>query len=302
MQYISAIEKQNMQHLMPYLSREGVTDLHINHPEEIFIKYGNGRVEKKQDAELSYEWLCGMAHIFSTFSGQEFDTNNNPIVGFKLPGGHRVQVIAGSATESSFTMAVRVNASHSYPLETYGLCDNDIATLVDAVKNRKTLLISGGTGTGKTSFLNSLLKLVDREDRIVTVEDVRELVIGNENFVPLSYSGNNTNVNKVDPKGLLNAILRFDPTRILLGEIRQQNALTFFRAINTGHEGSMATIHANSPKEALTAISDYMIMNGDMAAAATDAIERRLRHNIYAVVQLNLERTRRSAYLEIFGK
>lgn len=298
---ISAIEKKNMVHLQPYLNKDGVTDLHINQPKEIFIKYGNGVIEKKLDDALDFEWLCGMAYIFASQSGQEFDTHNNPIVGFKLPGGHRVQIVAGSATETKFTMAIRVNKSHSYPLESYGLDKKAAEAVEKAVRDRKTLLISGGTGTGKTSFLNTLLKQIDPTDRIVTVEDVRELVVNNDNFVPLSYSGNNSSVSNIDPKALLNAILRFDPTRILLGEIRQQNALTFFRAINTGHDGSMGTIHANTPKEALTAISDYMIMNGDVSASSTEAIERRLKQNIYGVIQLTYIDQKRTAKFEVFG-
>ncbi len=181
---ISAIEKQNMLHLMPYLDREGVTDLHMNKPEEIFLKLSCGKVEKYNDHSLNYEWLCGMAHIFATYSGQEFDTYNNPIVGFKLPGGHRVQIIAGLVTESAFSMAIRVKSSACYSLDSYGLLEQDLEALVSAVKCKRTILVSGGTSSGKTSFLNSLIKLVDPLDRIITVEDVRELEVVNDNFIP----------------------------------------------------------------------------------------------------------------------
>jgi len=221
----------------------------------------------------------------------------NPILSFRLPGGHRAQVVAGEQNQMGFSMAIRLFNEREFTIDDYMLSEKDKKDIIDAVQNHKTLLISGGTGSGKTSFMNVILQYVPKEERVLTLEDVRELKVPLHNWVALTFSSGEKKDNAPDINALLNAALRMRPDRILLGEIRKENAFTFCSAINTGHEGSMATIHANNPATALDAVINRVLLNGDTAESALGVLRRQLIADIYGVVKLKREGARISAYL-----
>ena len=282
---LSALMRENIKYLRPYLRLDGVTDLHINKPCEIIIKHSSGKREKVQDHNLTKQWLNGLCILQANISGQKYNEYSHPLLGFKLAGGHRVQVISGSIVPD-ITIAIRVNRQKKYELSSFNLTNKEQLIVKNAIKNKKTILVSGGTGSGKTSFINSLIPLIDLNERIITIEDVEELQVPHDNKVSLIYSSSDTAISGLKSSNLFNASLRLDPDRIIVGEIRQNNATTFFNAINSGHEGSVATIHANNPDEALNKVCDYMIMNGDISASGTETAIKRLRNNIAVVVQL----------------
>jgi type IV secretion system protein VirB11 len=161
--------------------------------------------------------------------------------------------------------------------------------VIDSVVNKRTLLISGGTSTGKTSFMNAALKHIPMQERLITLEDVPELDVPHRNWTPLLFGGANRDPSGKEIKEMLNATLRMRPDRILLGEIRKENAFAFCSAINTGHEGSMATIHSNSPDAALDAVVNRVMLNGEIADSALNVLRRQLEADIYGVVQLTRE-------------
>ncbi|MDE0723578.1 MAG: ATPase, T2SS/T4P/T4SS family, partial [Alphaproteobacteria bacterium] len=214
----------------------------------------------------------------------------------KFEGGHRVQIVGGFNTITGFIMSIRIQRKETFTIDDFHMSEEDKKLVVDAIVGHKTLLISGGTGTGKTSFMNAVLPYVQEEDRLITLEDVPELRISQPNWCPMIFSNNDTGVGNQDIKDLLNATLRLRPDRIILGEIRKENAFTFCSAINTGHEGSMATIHANNPATALDAVINRVLLNGDTSESALGVLRRQLIADIYGVVQLTREGARISAY------
>lgn len=296
---MSALMRENIKYLRPYIL-EDVTDIHINRPYEVFLKYANGNRIREEDNNLSHEWLAGMCKLMANISDQEFDEHTHPLVGFKLPGGHRVQVVSGALTSSKFALAIRVNRGARFDIADFGLTLQQQEIVTNMVRIRKTILVSGGTGSGKTSFINCLIPLIPAEERIITIEDVSELIVPQANHTPLLYSSNESGTAGINAHDLFNAALRLDPDRIIVGEIRQKNAVTFFNAINSGHEGSLATIHANTPQEALNKVCDYMVLDGKISSAGVDTALARLKDSIGLVVQLtNNYGAARTAEIEV---
>lgn len=265
---------------------EGVKEIVINTPQEVGKELFDGSWVFEKHSELTEEVLMDAMKILAEISGQGFDLDN-PILSFRMPGGHRAQVVAGAQNARRFSMSIRVHhEEREFTIDDYLMNEEDKKEILECVRNKKTLLISGGTGSGKTSFMNVILKEVGMDERLVTIEDVRELKVQQPNVCMFTFA--NVTKGKGGPTvtDILNACLRMRPDRILLGEIRQENAFTFCSAINTGHAGSMATIHANDPKSALDAVINRVLLNGDVSETAMGVLRRQLQSDIYGVVQL----------------
>lgn len=282
------IAKKNLRHLQKYLDRPDIEDIKeivINRPEEVGLEFSDGHWEWIDDHDLTAAQLEDIARSLANKSGQLFHAGN-PILSVKMPGGHRVQIVAGFNAPTGFVFSMRMQRKESFGLEDFTMPDEEREKIKEIVRSQKTILLSGGTGTGKTSFMNALIPSIPEHERLVTMEDVAELKIPHKNWAPLLFSGSSTTQGDQGVISLLNACLRLRPDRIILGEIRKENAFAFCSAINTGHEGSMATIHANSPKMALDAVINRVLMNGDMPESALTVLRNQLIADIYAVVQL----------------
>ncbi len=267
--------------------RDDVKELIMNKPCEVELETTKGKWERVKDKTLDYSWFRDMAQLMASATGQDFNTEI-PILSFKLPEGHRVQIVHGNSTKDKFLLAIRLFKGTLFDIGDYEIKYEERQQIINAVKEKKNLLISGGTGTGKTSFLNSLINhYVEKDSRIVTIEGVPELIIRNHNNVaPLYYAENQSDDNQFSVSDLLNASLRLRPDRIIMGELRKENCFVFVRAINTGHDGSMATIHANNPENAISAIKENVILNGDAVEGAVSILDNQLHRNIHGVVQL----------------
>jgi type IV secretion system protein VirB11 len=220
-----------------------------------------------------------------------------------LEGGERVQMIGPPATRAGWALSIRRHLTIDRPLEDYDrplpptaderadkAAEADrirlepIGFLRDAVRARKTVLISGGTSSGKTTFLNALLRVVPAHERIITVEDTPEIAVSQPNTVGLVAVKGELGEAKVTVEDLLQASLRLRPDRIIVGEIRGRETAAFLRAINTGHPGSFTTVHANSPEGALDQIALMVMQSGlTLSRGETIAYARSL---IDVVVQL----------------
>jgi type IV secretion system protein VirB11 len=222
-----------------------------------------------------------------------------------LPNGARVQFVAPTATRANWALAIRRHCLLDMPLEAYASGplepvhkaassspgEDPIGFLREAVKERKTILISGGTSTGKTTFLNALLREVPIDERVIVVEDTAEVQLHGPNDLGLIAVKGELGEALINTDDLLQAALRLRPDRILLGELRGKEAVSFLRAVNTGHPGSFSTIHANSTSGALEQLA-LMVMQSGLGLSRSETIDY-AKSVIDVVVQLGREGAQR---------
>lgn len=258
-----------------HLSRPDVTDLYINRPGEVWIETLQGSLERHVAPGVTEAQLWRLARQVASLTHQGI-SREHPLLAARLPDGARVQIVAPPATREGMVVAVRKHVSSDLSLGDYeqagsfstttgdGTVDpieESLAQLYDtqnwggflraAVAARRTIIVSGGTSTGKTTFLNALLREVDARERLILIEDTPELVLRHDNAIGLVAARGSLGEANVTTDDLLIASLRLRPDRIILGELRGAEAFTFLRAINTGHPGSLTTIHADTPTGAI---------------------------------------------------
>jgi type IV secretion system protein VirB11 len=295
---LNRVETRFLGPLLKYFAEPNIRELVINKPGMVGYEFADGTWKWVEAPELTVEQLEDGARMLANLSNEVF-TPQHPILSCKMPGGHRVQIVAGHLTANKFTMTVRIQHQKNYTLDSFNFPPGVKEQILDAVVNKKTLLISGGTSTGKTSFMNAALKHIPLHERLITLEDVPELDVPHPNCAALIFGGAQRDPTGKEIREILNATLRMRPDRILLGEIRKENAFTFCSAINTGHEGSMATIHANSPESALDAVLNRVMLNGEIAESALTVLRRQLHDDIYGVVQLTRDGQRVNGYFKV---
>lgn len=297
--------------LAPWLSRPDVTDVLINRPGEVWVETTGGIMCREPADELNEMALQRLARQIAAASHQGVN-REQPLLSATLPDGARVQVVAPPATRGGLAMAVRkhlisdlsvgdlardglFDAAHRTDAAKTREADAELEAILErgdlhtflkaAVKRRKTIVISGGTGSGKTTLLNALVKEIDRHERLVVIEDAPEVRLDHANSVGLVAVRGELGEAKVDADALLAASLRLRPDRILLGELRGREAFAFLRAVNSGHPGSLTTIHADSPAGALDQISLLALTSGvDLGWEKVQAYVSRV---IDVVVQLD---------------
>jgi type IV secretion system protein VirB11 len=259
--------------LAPWLERPDITEIMVNRPQEIWIeRQGAAEMERIEVGELTGSALSRLVTQVARANHQGV-SRANPLLSGLLPGGERIQIIAPPATRGDLAIAIRKHVQVDLDLADYvaagafdgvtveddgavSAADTDLRQRLDrgdiigfldaAVAARKTILIAGGTSSGKTTFLNALLKRIDRGERIITIEDTPEVSLDRPNALGLVAVRGDTGEANVTTEDLLQAALRMRPDRLLLGEMRGSEAFSFLRAVNTGHPGSISTIHANS--------------------------------------------------------
>lgn len=253
----------------PFLARESVTEILVNRPGEVWIEDGEQsgmtRVELPAVDDMLLQRL---AEQVARVSHQGIN-REHPLLAATLPDGARIQLCGPPATRRHWALAIRRHRLIDLPLDAYdsgpisppvdvSMPDaqgEPIAYLREAIRRRRTILISGGTSTGKTTFLNAMLREIPGNERIVLVEDTPELKLPTANGLGLVAVKGELGEARVTPDDLVQAALRLRPDRIVLGELRGKETVSFLRAINTGHPGSFSTVHANSPKGALEQIA-----------------------------------------------
>lgn len=295
--------RNKLLHLKPYLNAKNLVEIRINQPGTVIQTFADGKKMTKPDPKLSFDYLENMGKILANLTYQRF-SEDKPILACKLPGGHRVQIVAYESVSSSFAMVIRIKRQITYTMDDFGLSRTEQKGVLAAIAANKTILVSGGTGTGKTSLTNCLIPHIPAEQRIVTIEGVAELVVPHEDWCALTYSENRSGISSNGAGDLLRASLRLSPDRILLGEIHTENAAVFASAINTGHEGSIATIHANNPRSAIVALISKMIVNGSIDSGSIGIVQRQLCEDIHGIIQIDRDPKthRRKAYFETMDR
>lgn len=299
------------------LSRDDITDIYINEPGEVWIETIGGNIERQTKEILSQKNLIRLAQQVAAYSHQGIN-RENPLLAATLPDGSRIQIVISPASKTSCVIAIRKHAVKTVKLADYlendvfknSIIDNrvgtnevdkqlleahskrDFATMLStAVKAKKNILISGGTSTGKTTFLNSLISEIPVSERLILIEDTPELKTSHENSVGLIAVRDNLGEAIINTNDLLTASLRLRPDRIIVGELRGTEAFTFLRAINTGHPGSMTTIHADSPQHAIEQLVLLVLQSGTQLTRA-DIIEY-VSRTVDLYVQLKRENGKR---------
>nr|WP_316629436.1 P-type DNA transfer ATPase VirB11 [uncultured Brevundimonas sp.] len=255
--------------LQACLEPDDVTELVVNRPGELGLERAGGW-EWREAPELTETWLATLARAAAAYTSQDVN-EETPICSTVLPQGERCQIVLPPAAER-LSLTLRKPSGVSLDLDAFarnGLFDavalatDDLSTeeagllrLRDAgdwpgffrraVESRRNILISGATGSGKTTFAKGLVQLIPPEERLLTIEDARELVVPHRNAVHMLYAKDGQGLARVGPKQLLESALRMRPDRILLQELRDGTAFFYLRNVNTGHPGSITTIHADS--------------------------------------------------------
>lgn len=307
------------------LARSDVTDIFVNRPNEVWLETIGGGLERENHPGLDELTLARLARQLAALTHQGI-SREHPLLSATLPDGSRIQIVAPPATRGPLALAIRKHVAPNLALKDYVssgafgetkvahlrppseprlttelLGDEDFArALQSAVRGRKNILVSGGTSTGKTTFLNALLAEVPSEERLILIEDTPELSVPHPNQVGLIAVRGGMGEAQVTANDLVAASLRMRPDRIILGELRGIEALAFLRAVNSGHPGSMTTIHADSPESAVEQLALLVLQAGTKLSRAD--VQDYVSKTIDVFVQLDRHDGRRGVKTVVLQK
>jgi pilus assembly protein CpaF len=269
--------------LASLMADPAVTDVLVNGPQQVYVERF-GRLEKTDVRFRDTEHLVRIIQRIAARVGRRID-ESSPMVDARLPDGSRVNATLPPVTIDAPTLSIRRFGRQRLrrtDLRQLGMFSLEIHTLLDAVvRGRKNILVSGGTGSGKSTLLGALAEVIPDRERIVTIEDSAELILDQEHVVRME-----TRPPNVEGRGLITArdlvinALRMRPDRIIVGEVRSGEALDMLQAMNTGHDGGMTTVHANSPRDALARLETMVLMAG------LDLPSRAIREQIVSALHL----------------
>jgi pilus assembly protein CpaF len=287
--------------IQSFLDDPTVTEVMVNNPETIYIER-EGRLFTTDRRFLDERHLLRIIDKIVSRVGRRID-EASPMVDARLPDGSRVNAIVAPLAINGPMLTIRKFATEPYgadDLIAFGTMNEHLAQFLDAaVRGRLNILISGGTGTGKTTLLNVVSQYIPDNERIITVEDAAELQLHQSHVLRLeSRPPNIEGTGQVAIRDLVRNTLRMRPDRIIVGEVRGGEALDMLQAMNTGHDGSLSTVHSNSPRDALSRVETMVLMAGfdlpmrairEQAASAFDLLVHlaRLRDGTRRVVKVS---------------
>jgi pilus assembly protein CpaF len=251
--------------LEPLLADEGITDIMVNGPDQIYIERG-GKLELTKVRFRDDAHVMNIATRIVSAIGRRVD-ESTPLCDARLADGSRVNIIIPPLAIDGPSISIRKFSKKKITLDVMSRQNNISVAMANLLKIagrcRLNILISGGTGSGKTTLLNAISQMIDSGERIVTIEDAAELQMQQPHVVRLETRTANLEGNgEITMRDLVKNALRMRPDRIILGEVRGSEAVDMLQAMNTGHEGSLGTIHANRPREALTRLENMIGMAG----------------------------------------
>ena len=283
------------------INDDTVTEVMINGPEEIFIEKSGKLIELKERFE-SEEKLQDVIQRIVALAGREVN-QANPIVDTRLPDGSRVNVVLPPISLKGPIVTIRKFSKEPMTVEKliqYGSITPEIAEVLKLlVRAKYNIFICGGTGSGKTTFLNAISNFIPSDERVSTIEDSAELQIANvDNLVSLETRNANTaGVGAISIRDLIKSALRMRPDRIVVGEVRGAEALDMLQAMNTGHDGSLSTGHANSTRDMLSRL-ETMVLTG-AEGLPLDAVRQQIASAVDIIVHLSRLRDRSRKTMEI---
>ena len=275
--------------LEPLLQNESITEIMINGPHQIFIEQ-KGKLKLSDVRFYNNEHLMNIIERILTPLGRRVD-ESSPLVDARLADGSRVNIIIPPLSLVGPAVTIRKFSKKALSIDDligFGTLSDDMATFLEAcVKARLNILVSGGTGSGKTTTLNVLSSFIPHTDRIVTIEDAAELRLQQEHVVTLeSRPANLEGHGAITIRDLVRNALRMRPDRIIVGEVRSGEALDMLQAMNTGHDGSLTTAHANTPRDVLSRLETMVLMAG------MELPVRAVRTQVSSAIDLILQQSR----------
>ena len=280
---------QALEPLKPLLDDDTVNDILINGPKNVFVERF-GKLEKTDLTFPNDAQVFQIAESIAAHIGRQVSVRK-PLLDARLPDGSRVNVIVRPLAVDGTAISIRKFSKRSITLDHMGAAGNTSPSLSEVLKViascRLNVIISGGTGSGKTTLLNAISEHIDHSERIVTIEDAAELKLQQPHVVRLETRPVRTdrNEDEVTIRDLMKNALRMRPDRILVGEVRGAEAFDMMQAMNTGHEGSITTIHANHPRDALARLEN-MIMMANLNLPP-QAIRSQVASAIHVIVQVS---------------
>ena len=275
--------------LKPLLDDISVTDILINGPRSVYVERG-GKLILTDLVFAKDEEVFTIARAIAEQMGRSLDSRR-PMLDARLPDGSRVNVIAPPLAVDGTAISIRKFSQRPITLEVMHERENISGPLMEFLKVmakcKLNIIISGGTGSGKTTLLNAISQNIDPGDRIVTIEDAAELRLQQPHVVRLEtrpiFTGSNED--EILVRDLMKNALRMRPDRIIIGEVRGGEAFDMMQAMNTGHEGSLTTIHANHPRDALTRLENMMTMA--VPTLTSRAIRSQISSAVHLIVQVS---------------
>lgn len=286
--------------LQPIIDDKSVTEIMINGPDTIFIEK-NGKTYR---LDVRFENRRKLEDVIQTMVSKVNRTVNesSPIVDARLEDGSRVNVVLPPIALNGPIVTIRKFPEKPMTIDQlieYGSITEEVADVLNRmVRAKYNIFISGGTGSGKTTFLNALSNFIPKDERIITIEDSAELqIIGLDNIVKMETRNANTEgKGEITIRDLIKTSLRMRPERIIVGEVRGPEALDMLQAMNTGHDGSLSTGHANSPKDMLSRL-ETMVLSG--SSMPLEAIRQQIASAIDIIIHLARLRDKTRRTMEI---
>lgn len=286
--------------LQELLEDDTITEIMINGKDDIFLER-NGHITKWDKSFENEERLEDIAQKIASLSNKIVNISS-PIADTRLEDGSRVSIVLPPVALNGPIITIRKFYKDALTMEklieTGSLTQEAADFLKMAVKSKYNIFISGGTGSGKTTFLNALSEFIDNDERVITIEDAAELQINHvKNLVRLeARDANIEGKNEVTIRDLIRASLRMRPDRIIVGEVRGKETLDMVQAMSTGHDGSLSTGHGNGPKDMMTRLETMILMGIDMPVAA---IRQQLTSAIDIIIHLGRLRDKTRRVLQI---
>lgn len=298
-QIFSAIRGFGM--LDTIMKDDDITEIMINGPKEIFIEK-KGRLQK---LDKEFEDERHLENIIQKIVGEAGREVNqaNPIVDTRLPNGSRVNVVLPPISRNGATVTIRKFSKTPMTIEQllkYGSITQEVADVLEIlVRAKYNIFICGGTGSGKTTFLNAVSNYIPHDERVITIEDSAELqIVGIDNLVSLeTRNANASGSGAITIRDLIKSSLRMRPERIVVGEVRGGEALDMLQAMNTGHDGSLSTGHANSTKDMLSRLETMVLQGAE--GLPLEAIRQQIASALDIIIHLSRMRDKSRKTLEI---
>jgi len=297
--------------LRPLLAERDVTELCINRPGEVFVECRAGW--RRENIEFAdFDWCLRFAKLVANSTKQRID-EQSPLLSASLPGGERVQLVIPPATSpATVSITIRRPSCEVWTLsqlaaggifrstqrasDTLDNSETELLRLLSAgryesfmrlaVRSRKNILVSGPTGSGKTTWTKALIQEISSDERLITIEDARELTLDRHpNHVRLFYSKDDQGLARVTPKQLLESCLRMKPDRILLSELRAEEAFDYLRNVNSGHPGSITSVHAASAQLAF----EQLVLLVKQSRGGQELARRDIKNLLYMLIDIVIQ-------------